>query len=61
MPIWLRKYTYSEIDKFYQKEKSDSENQTTKGQTNMVNPDGSINAPAFARESKQYQGKSSYK
>jgi len=63
MPIWLRKFTFSEIDNYYKKEnaamKAAQSNQ--KGVKNMVDADGKVNTPAFAQESKAYKGKTSYK
>ncbi len=61
LPIWLRKYTFSEIRKWYEEEKAAMENQTSPGNKNMVNPDGTVNTPAFLKESQPYKGKSSYK
>lgn len=63
MPIWLRKFTYSEIKDFYADETKSVENAKTggKGQKNMINPDGKINTPDFASASKPYKGKTSYK
>ncbi len=58
MPIWLRKYTFSEIQKYY---KNANKPQEEQGKTNLVNPDGKVNVPEFAKASQQYQGKSSYK
>ena len=62
MPIWLRKFTYVELKKFYDAE-SEAANKSSKGknQTNLVNPDGTVNTPAFAAASKQYKGKTNYK
>jgi hypothetical protein len=62
MPIWLRKFTYVELKKFYDAE-SEAANKSAKGknQTNLVNPDGTVNAPAFKEASKPYKGQSSYK
>ena len=53
MPIWLRKFTYFEIKKFYEAE-SEANSKASKGknQTNLVNPDGTVNTPAFAAASK---------
>ena len=63
MPIWLRKFTFSEIDNYYKKEnaamKAAQSNQ--KGVKNMVDAYGKVNTPAFAQESKAYKGKTSYK
>jgi len=63
MPIWLRKYTYNEIKKFYDDEKQSHENASKggKGSKNLVNPDGKVNVPAFAEASKPYKGQTSYK
>ena len=62
MPIWLRKFTFSEIKKFYDAE-AEANSQATKGksQSNLVNPDGTVNSPAFKEASKPYKGQSSYK
>jgi len=61
MPIWLRKFTFSEIDKFYTKEKEAIENKNTSGSKNLINPDGTVNTPEFMKASKDYKGKTSYK
>ena len=63
MPVWLRKYTFSEIEKFYQEEKREHENISNKGKgtKNMINSDGKINTPDFTSASKPYKGKTSYK
>jgi hypothetical protein len=62
MPIWLRKFTYIELKKFYDAEAESAKNASKKSnQTNMVNPDGTVNAPAFKDASKPYKGQSSYK
>ena len=62
MPIWLRNYTYSEIDKWYAKEKKAHEDAAKgKEKTTLVNSDGKVNVPAFAEASKPFKGKSSYK
>ena len=61
MPIWLRKFTFNEIKKYHDEANSKYENQTSENQTNLVGKDGKINTPEFAKASKQYQKKSSYK
>jgi len=62
MPIWLRKFTYIELKKFYDAEAESAKNASKKSnQTNMVNSDGTVNAPAFKDASKPYKGQSSYK
>ena len=61
MPIWLRKFTLFEIQKFYDEEKKEYDRAQNSGQSNLLNSDGTANVPAFAQASKPYQGKSSYK
>lgn len=72
MPIWLRKFTFSEINNYYKEEnKKAKEAYEGKGKQTLVNSDGKINAPEFAKASKQYKqaeqnlkkfkGKSSFK
>ena len=63
MPIWLRKFTFSEIDNYYKEESASmkSAQSNTEGIKNMVDGNGKINTPAFAQESKAYKGKTSYK
>lgn len=61
MPLWLRKFTFHEIRKFYQEEKEAVENQSKSGKTSLVDSNGKVNAPAFRQASKPYEGKSSYK
>tara|TARA_R110000803_G_scaffold15045_6_gene41837 strand:+ start:636 stop:878 length:243 start_codon:yes stop_codon:yes gene_type:complete len=60
MPIWLRKFTYSEIRDFYDKENKEQET-TTSGKSNLINSDGTINTPDFKKASQDYKGRSSYK
>ena len=62
MTIWLRKFTFHELKKFYDAETEAAKNATKKSsQTNLVNPDGTVNVPAFKDASKPYKGQSSYK
>lgn len=61
LPIWLRKYIFNEIKEWYDKEQEAANNQTSQGQKNLINPDGTVNTPDFLETTKQYKGKSSYK
>ena len=63
MPIWLRKFTFSEINNYYSDEKKEYENAKNggKGNKTLVSADGKVNTPAFVQESKAYKGKTSYK
>ena len=50
------------MKKFYDAE-SEATSQATKGknQSNLVNPDGTVNTTAFKAASQPYKGQSSYK
>lgn len=63
MPIWLRRFTFSEIDNYYKDEAKAMEDakKGKKGTKTLVSADGKVNTPAFAQESKAYKGKTSYK
>ena len=47
MPIWLRKFTYSEMLSHYEEEKKASQPAAKKGTTSLVTPDGKVNKQAF--------------
>ena len=53
LPIWLRKYTFSEIQKFYQEESEASEPKGS-NTTQMVDDQGNVNVPAFSKASKEF-------
>jgi hypothetical protein len=61
MPLWLRKFTFREMQKWYSDEKEAMENQQKSGKTSLVDSNGKVNTPAFKQASKPYEGKSSYK
>ena len=62
MPIWLRRYTFSEIDKFYKKEsKAHEDAKTGKNQKTMISSDGKVNTPEFLKASEPYKKQSNYK
>jgi len=62
MPIWLRKFTFKEIQDYYAEEKKQHDAASKgKGKQTLVNKDGKVNVPAFAEASKPYKGKTGYK
>ena len=61
MPIWLRKFTFKEIQEFYTEKLAAEKNQMSAGTTSLVNSEGKVNTPQFKQASKSYEGKSSYK
>ena len=62
MPIWLRKFTFHEINEFYKKE-NESVNSSTGNskQTKLINEDGKVNTPEFLKASEQYKKPAKYK
>ena len=62
MPIWLRKFTFSEIKNYHEEQAESLEKASTKSNTkSLVNKDGTVNAPDFTQASEPYKGKTSYK
>lgn len=61
MPLWLRKFTFSEIQKFYDDEEAAYKNQQSSDKTSLIGADGKVNVQQFKNVSKDYKGKSSYK
>jgi hypothetical protein len=63
MPIWLRKFTFSEIDKHYKDEAKAMEDaqKGKKGTKTLISSDGKVNTPEFLKATKDYKGKTSYK
>lgn len=59
MPIWLRKFTFHEINSYYQEEAKSYEKSSNGKKTNLIDPSGKVNTQAFAEASKLYK-KSSY-
>ena len=55
MPVWLRKFTFNEINKFYQEEKEAYENKSSSTKTTAIDPSGKVNTPAFSQVSKNYK------
>lgn len=61
MPIWLRKFTYHEISKFYSKEREEAEKLSNEGKSTLISSDGKVNTSEFANLSNNLKRKSSYK
>jgi hypothetical protein len=45
MPIWLRKFTFKQLQSFYLEEKEAYENKGKSGSKTVINADGTIKAP----------------
>jgi hypothetical protein len=65
MPIWLRKFTFQQIQDHFDDTKKEQEEAIERrknaGKKSLVNKDGKVNTPAFSEASKPYKGKTSYK
>ena len=61
MPIWLRKYTFHEIKKFYDKESDAAQSDGSSENQTLIDSKGNINKQQFAEASKQYKGRTTYK
>jgi len=53
MPIWLRRFTFIEIQKFYQEEKESMENQGKSGSKTVIGADGKVKAPEYLSQAKR--------
>jgi len=62
MPIWLRKFTFKEIEAYNNDVNSKMEEaKTNKGQKSLINSDGTVKAPDFKSQIKNLKGKTNYK
>jgi hypothetical protein len=50
MPIWLRRFTYNKINKFYNSEEAPN---TNPNQTSVISSDGKIQAPEHLKNSQK--------
>ena len=53
MPIWLRRFTFIEIQKYYQEEKESIENQGKSGSKTVIGTDGKVKAPEYLSQAKR--------
>lgn len=60
LPIWLRNYTYKKIKEHYDKQAEIAKKSSSSSKPNtttLVNPDGTVNKPAFNQASQPYKAK----
>jgi hypothetical protein len=55
MPIWLRRFTFSQIQKFYSDENETIEKAQNGSKTTAIDSSGKVNTPAFAQTAKDYK------
>ena len=53
MPIWLRRFTFMEIQKYYDEEKSAYENKGKPGSKTVIGTDGKVKAPEYLSQAKR--------
>ena len=51
MPIWLRRFTFKEIQEFYEKEQESYKKANQKGTSTLIDSSGKVNKPQFANTS----------
>ena len=63
MPIWLRRFTFNEIQKHYDAESKAYENINSKNSTSktVIDQDGKIKAPEFLKDAKPSRKPIKYK
>jgi hypothetical protein len=61
MPIWLRKFTFKQMQEHYEEEKAAVENKQKPGSKTLINSDGKVNAPEFLKASQEYKKTAKYK
>lgn len=54
MPIWLRKFTFYEIQNFHKEEQDQIQKSQSGNQTTLIDSTGKVNTPEFAQVSKKY-------
>ena len=52
MPIWLRKFTFFQIQSFYKEELEQNQNSQLGNKTTLVDSTGKVQAPEFAKGKK---------
>jgi hypothetical protein len=53
MPIWLRKFTFTQIQNFYKEEEEAIKNKGKKGSQTVINSEGQVKAPEFLQKSQE--------
>ena len=63
MPVWLRRFTFNEISKFYQEEKESYENSSKSNSSSktVVNSEGKVTKPKFLQNPSQTRKSIKYK
>jgi hypothetical protein len=63
MPIWLRRFTFNQIQQYNKNQQEQIENAKTgkTGQKTLIDPSGKVNAPEFLKSSEQYKKPAKWK
>jgi hypothetical protein len=63
MPIWLRRFTFNQIQQYNIKQQEEINNAKTgnKGQKTLIDTSGRVNTPEFLKTSEQYKKPAKWK
>jgi hypothetical protein len=62
MPIWLRRFTFQQINNYYEEEKSNSQKSSSQpGTKTVIGADGKIKAPEYISKAKNNKTPVKYK
>lgn len=53
MPIWLRKFTFNQMQNFYKEEEEAIKNKGKKGSQTVISSDGQVKAPEFLQKAQE--------
>ena len=57
MPIWLRKFTFTQLQNYYKEEQEAVQNKGKKGSQTVINSDGTIKTPELLKKAATQQQK----
>ena len=57
MPIWLRKFTFTQIQNYYKEEEEAIKNKGKKGNQTVINSDGTVKTPELLKKAVNQQQK----
>jgi len=61
MPIWLRRFTFSEIKKYYDEEKEEYKKSSKSDSTTVIDSSGKVKAPEFLKNTQSTKKPVKYK
>jgi hypothetical protein len=61
MPIWLRRFTFNQINNYNKSQSEELQSKQDNGKTNLIDPTGKVNVPEFAKVNQEYKKPAKYK